>query len=381
MKLKFITALLFLFLSCFVYGQEQTDSTTIKPSRNFIQKIVDYINGGDSTKQANNNAKWLFLGGPHYSTDSKLGLAIYGLMEFRLKGCDSLMQTSYVMTGVDFSTAGFWSVSTSGNIFFPNDSKRINAELTIGYAPQYFWGIGYDMGDNDANKCHLKKHEIKLKGDMLFRLANNLYAGPSIGWNFFKSGELERPELLEGQDRTIHNYGFGLAAQYDSRDIIQNASRGCLIYLSQMFYPKFLWNHYAFTTTDFRASVYHTAWKGAIIAAELRGLFNVGHPSWANLAMLGNSSSMRGYYNGRFRDKCSMAAQVELRQHIWKRNGIVAWVGVGNVFHDSATFRKLLPNYGLGYRFTLRPNMNLRIDYGFGKKGHNGFVMSVYESF
>lgn len=27
-----------------------------------------------------------------------------------------------------------------------------------------------------------------------------------------------------------------------------------------------------------------------------------------------------------------MAAQVELRQHVWRRSGVVAWAGVGTVF-------------------------------------------------
>ena len=40
---------------------------------------------------------------------------------------------------------------------------------------------------------------------------------------------------------------------------------------------------------------------------------------------------MRGYYEGRYRDKHSLEATVELRQHVWKRNGIVVWAGAGTV--------------------------------------------------
>ena len=40
--------------------------------------------------------------------------------------------------------------------------------------------------------------------------------------------------------------------------------------------------------------------------------------------LLGSSYSMRGYYEGRYRDKCAMDAQIELRQHVWKRNGVAA---------------------------------------------------------
>ena len=148
-----------------------------------------------------------------------------------------------------------------------------------------------------------------------------------------------------------------------------------------MFKPKFLWNDYAFTTTDFRTAYYHTAWRDAIIAGEVRALFNFGNPSWAMMARLGNNANMRGYYKGRYRDKHSITTQIELRQHVWKHSGIVLWVGAGNVFHDSDTFKKILPNFGIGYRFEVRKRMNVRFDYGFGKSGQNGLVMSMYESF
>lgn len=42
------------------------------------------------------------------------------------------------------------------------------------------------------------------------------------------------------------------------------------------------------------------------------------------MAELGGTRSMRGYYEGRYRDKHSLEATVELRQHVWKRNGIVS---------------------------------------------------------
>ena len=148
-----------------------------------------------------------------------------------------------------------------------------------------------------------------------------------------------------------------------------------------LFRPKFLWNKYAFTTNDLRICYYHSAWTGCIIAGELRGLFNFGNPSWAMLARLGSNSSMRGYYQGRFRDKHMITGQVEFRQHVWRRSGLVAWVGCGSVFHDSESFKHWLPNYGIGYRFEFRNRMNIRFDYGFGAKGENGFMFSINEAF
>ena len=90
---------------------------------------------------------------------------------------------------------------------------------------------------------------------------------------------------------------------------------------------------------------------------------------------------MRGYYEGRYRDKHSMATQLELRQHVWRRNGIVARVGVGNVFHDSKSFKHLLPNYGIGYRWEFKKHVNVRLDYGRGRAGQSGFTFNINEAF
>ena len=76
-----------------------------------------------------------------------------------------------------------------------------------------------------------------------------------------------------------------------------------------------------------------------------------------------------------------MSVQVELRQHVWRRNGITVWAGAGNVFHDSRTFKKILPNFGIGYRWEFKKRVNVRLDLGFGKSGQNGFIFNINEAF
>ena len=101
------------------------------------------------------------------------------------------------------------------------------------------------------------------------------------------------------------------------------------------------------------------------------------------LAALGGSARMRGYYEGRYRDKNLIETQIELRQHIWRRNGIAVWVGAGNVFPSFSGFKwgLTLPNYGIGYRWEFKNRVNVRLDYGFGKKGQSGFLFNINEAF
>lgn len=162
-----------------------------------------------------------------------------------------------------------------------------------------------------------------------------------------------------------------------------NPHKGYYLNITQCFRLKFLGNDYAFSTTDLRTSYYHPVWEGGLLAGELRGTFNFGNPSWAMMALLGNSYSMRGYYEGRYRDKHKIEGQVELRQHVWKRNGVVVWIGAGTVFNKFSALRmdRVLPNYGIGYRWEFKKNVNVRLDYGFGKNGQSGFIFNINEAF
>ena len=78
-----------------------------------------------------------------------------------------------------------------------------------------------------------------------------------------------------------------------------------------------------------------------------------------------------------------MEGQIELRQHIWKRNGIVAWIGAGTVFNKFSALRVnrvclIMVSDTVG---NLKKNVNVRLDYGFGKNGQSGFLFNINEAF
>ena len=97
------------------------------------------------------------------------------------------------------------------------------------------------------------------------------------------------------------------------------------------------------------------------------------------LADVGSSIRIRGYYEGRYRDKNVIDAQLELRQHIWHRNGIVLWVGAAEVFprYKDLRFSQILPNAGLGYRWQFKKGVNVRLDYGFSRNGTGLYSISM----
>lgn len=355
--------------------------TTVR-KKGFINKVFAYFNDANKTDYSK-KFDFSIIGGPHYSTDTKLGLGLVAAGLYRTDRNDTILPPSNMSLFGDVSTVGFYMLGVRGLHIFPHDRYRLDYTLYFYSFPCKYWGIGYANGNNDANETEMNRWQAQAKASFMFRVAPSTYIGPMLTFDFIEGKDIKNPELLEGMDRITRNTGVGLTFVYDSRDVTTNPKRGFYVNLSQCFRPKFMGNNYAFSTTDLRFNAYRRVWKGGIIATDLRSQLNFGNPSWGMMALLGNSYSMRGYYEGRYRDKHKIEAQVELRQHVWKRNSVVAWVGAGTVFNKFSSMRMghVLPNFGIGYRWEFKKDVNVRLDYGFGKSGQSGFIFNINEAF
>ena len=363
-------------------NESATKQDTLTKKKSLLTRFLDYFNDANKNKE-HKKFDFSIIGGPHYSTDTKLGIGLVAAGLYRANDNDTLLPPSNVSLFGDVSTVGFYMLGIRGTHIFPQDKYRADYTIYFYSFPCKFWGMGYDMGDDDSNKSDMKRWQARFKASFLFHMGDNLYLGPMVSYNYVIGRRIERPELLNGMDQHTWNIGAGFSAVYDTRDVLTYPHRGFYINLSQCFRPRFMGNDYAFSTTELQVDAYQRVWKGAILAEDFRTMLNFGNPSWGMMALLGNSNSMRGYYEGRYRDKHKMEAQVELRQHIWKRNSLTTWVGAGTVFHKFSEMRSrhILPNFGIGYRWEFKKNVNVRLDYGFGKAGQTGFLFSINEAF
>ncbi len=363
-------------------NESATKQDTLTKKKSLLTRFLDYFNDANKNKE-HKKFDFSIIGGPHYSTDTKLGIGLVAAGLYHANANDTLLPPSNVSLFGDVSTVGFYMLGIRGTHIFPQDKYRADYTIYFYSFPCKFWGMGYDMGDDDSNKSDMKRWQARFKASFLFHLGDNLYLGPMVSYDYVIGRRIERPELLNGMDQHTWNIGAGFSAVYDTRDVLTYPHRGFYINLSQCFRPRFMGNDYAFSTTELQVDAYQRVWKGAILAEDFRTMLNFGNPSWGMMALLGNSNSMRGYYEGRYRDKHKMEAQVELRQHVWKRNSLTTWVGAGTVFHKFSEMRSrhILPNFGIGYRWEFKKNVNVRLDYGFGKAGQTGFLFSINEAF
>lgn len=365
-----------------ISSAEKVDTMALRAGKSWVNRILDYFNDSNKNKK-HKRFDFSVIGGPHYASDTRFGLGLVAAGLYRTDPNDSILPPSNVSLYGDVSSVGFYMLGVRGNHIAPKGRYRIDYHLYFYSFPADFWGIGYEMGDNDANKSDMKRWQAQAEVSFLFRVADNFYIGPMASYDYVIGKHIERPELLQGMDQHTWNVGAGVSLVYDNRDNLTNPHRGIYLNINQMFRPRFMGNDYAFSTTAFRFDAYQRLGKGTVLAEDIGANLNFGNPSWGMMAELGGTHSMRGYYEGRYRDKHSLEATVELRQHVWKRNGIVVWVGAGTIFPKFSALRskQILPNAGVGYRWEFKKNVNVRLDYGFGKSGQSGFLFNINEAF
>jgi hemolysin activation/secretion protein len=190
----------------------------------------------------------------------------------------------------------------------------------------------------------------------------------------------------QAQGSSIFNTGIGAVLQYDTRDVAGNAWRGTYAALSITKYGRTLGGNgnYATYLWDYRH--YRPLGRnGRTLAFQLKARLTGGTVPWPELSMVGSGSDVRGYVEGRFRDREVLIGLLEYRHMFVRssgqlsRHGFVTWVG-GGAMGPSLEFEGFLPNAGVGYRFELQPRANVRVDVGFGHRSR-GVYFNFNEAF
>jgi hypothetical protein len=361
-----------------------SDSTIYQRPKGLWKKVLYYFRESNKQKP-NKKIDFGFVPGPNYSSTTGLGLGFLGTATYSTDRSDPTLQRSNASIYSNMTTKGFFMVGLRGNHIFPHEKFQLDYKINLSTFSNEYWGFGYVNADNDDNKTDYRRNRINAMARFMIKLAPKTFIGPFVNYRVVQARNIkdEYAYLWQGQSKTARAYTAGVSFTYDSRDFMLNASRGVFLQVDQTFTPRCFGNgDYNFSSTEATFATYGKLWKGAILAGELHGLFNYGHTPWAFMAEVGTNDRMRGYYAGRYNDKNLIEGQIELRQHIKGRSGVVAWVALANAFadFDHIAWRRTLPNAGVGYRWEFKKRINIRIDYGFTRNG-GGLIFNINEAF
>ena len=350
--------------------------------RSFLQRVVDYFDDSARDRTFEKKIDFTFAGGPSYSKNTSFGIGVLAAGLYRSDRSDSVTPPSDISIFANVSVSGFYALGVTGNNIFRRNRSRIDYAVSFSSAPRYMWGIGYAAGRDNPEKSYDEKL-YRIRGRYLHRVWTHLFVGGLLDFRHVKGLHIKDESYIDHQKHRYTASGLGAIVEYDSRDFIPNPYRGVYVSLQETFYPKFSGNcGESLWRTTVIVDGYLRIWRDAVLAADLYGEFNSAGTPWPMLARLGGGQRMRGYYEGRYTDNDLVAVQLELRQRIWRRIGCTVWGGAGSVFADFASWRwsHTLPNYGFGLRWELKKRVNIRLDYGFGRKT-SGFLLNINEAF
>ncbi|MBD2814688.1 BamA/TamA family outer membrane protein [Xenorhabdus sp. Flor] len=357
----------------------------ILPDRQKIDGWLEEL-GGSNQFDASKKIDWGVLPGPFYTPEMGVGIGVAVVGLYRPDSNDQISQNSSLgLSGFGSSTGAFGLNFTNYN-FLADDQWRLFVSGTLNNTPTYYWGQGYRAGKDNRNKESYRSQEFDIRPRVLYRVADATYMG--LGWNFSSVNasdtnvQAKKYFAQSVGGASVISSGVSAYFSYDTRDFLPNPQHGQTIELIYTYFSPELGADHHFHITQLQFSTYHQLSEKTVLAFDNYARFSAGDVPWNQLSLLGNSQRMRGYYEGRYRDKNIFATQLELRHKLDWRHGVVGWIGTGTLSDTPSELgnRHWLPSIGVGYRFEFKPRMNVRLDFGIGKDS-TGFYFQVGEAF
>ncbi|MBU3011086.1 outer membrane protein assembly factor [Polaribacter vadi] len=326
-----------------------------------------------------------------YSPETSLGFGVGAKYLFKFKGSGEETRTSNMPVSLLYTLKNQFFVYSGFEIFTNQEKWVISGNIIFQNYPRLYYGIG--QNSPETNEENYDNYQFLFEPILLKQaFTRYLFLGGGVRYNKIYKTKIEPNKLLatnqpSGFDGST-SVGFELAALYDSRDNILNASKGWYLELTRGFYGTALGGTHQFELTrfDLRHYLKVSQKNDDVLAFQAIGHFANGDTPLSELALFGNEEIMRGYIEGRYIEENLLAAQVEYRKTFKdSRFGMVAFLGAGDVFNKSKdlSLNDIKLNYGVGLRFMLdkKEKLNIRFDYGMGSETDGNFYVNIAEAY
>jgi hypothetical protein len=312
------------------------------------------------------------------------GAALVGVR--RAESGDSSARPSSFVLNLIYTQKKQIIAKVSPDVFLDSAMYHVVGTMYFSRYPLRFYGIGSSTSEDLEE--HYSSRTFRVALDALRRIADGFSGGVSFLYDTQTFSELRPGGLLEqgavsgsSGGKTV---GAGVVFHWDTRDNIFTPSSGHFCLLTLRTSKPGMGSDFNFTyfNLDLRRYVEITA--GSVLAMQALATMTSGDVPFYFLSQLGGSDVMRGYFEGRYRDKDLLAVQLEYRFPLFWRLGGVVFAGAGDVAPEFSRFSvdQVKPAVGLGLRFmyNVDEKVNVRVDFGVGKKS-SGLYMTAYEAF
>jgi outer membrane protein assembly factor BamA len=249
-----------------------------------------------------------------------------------------------------------------------------------------FYGLGSQS--IDAMEEDFSYRSIKLKSSLRKRLRPSLYVGVQYDFEHSKITEMKPGGILDsgdvlGVEGGIIS-GLGIILVQDNRDNVFFPTKGTLLQLDAMLFSQAIASDFSFRRFTFDFRQYATVFAKHVLALQQSVHVTSGDVPFQWLPMLGGPSVMRGFIQGRFRDKNAIFLQMEYRMPLLWRLSAAGFIGCGDVTDKLNAFNindfKISGGMGIRLQVNRKSGTIVRLDFGFAK-GNFGVYAMINEAF
>ncbi|MEM6966498.1 MAG: BamA/TamA family outer membrane protein [Bacteroidota bacterium] len=354
----------------------------------FLVSVAAGINGqtNESTKDTLSEKRYSLVPLPliYFTPETRWGFGAGAFLSFRLKGQGKEVPPSQLQFGVAYTLEKQFLSYFPFQLFLKDGKLKLYGELGYYRYVYRYYGNGSESRTSDEEFYSVNFPRVRWNA--LYRFHPKIFAGFRYFMDDFDIQEVEEDGILATQNILGSEGGLvsalGLVANYDSRDDIFYPSRGSIIELSGMWNANALGSDFNFQKIILDAAGYFSLKEKNILALNLYAEFTLGDAPFNQLALLGGTRRMRGYFEGRFRDDHFLTFQSEYRFPVFKRLKGAVFGSVGSIGSQADSFERSFWAAGVGIRIGISKTekVNLRLDYGFGKNT-SGFYLTIGEAF
>ena len=311
------------------------------------------------------------------------GLAAVGMYLYQL---DEGSQPSFTAAGVAYTDSKSYGFGIAQVSHFKDDAWKIKAGAASFDFNLEFFGIGNFLGNRAISIPYNQKGwGAFIRG--LRRIKGNWYGGLQYWYAAVDTSVETTPHDITLPDEiTIKSKiaGLGVMIEYDSRDNRFNPHSGQLFNGRWSTSGETIGSDFDFSAANVDYNLYQELKPSSVVAGRATLCMTPGDAPFYALCSFGRGNDLRGYVAGRYRDETMVTVQAEYRWNFYKKWGMAAFAGIGQVGETLSDYNSenILPSAGVGLRFKLSKttDLNLSVDYAVGKDS-DAWYFYVGESF
>jgi len=362
-RLVFLTAVAGMWVSAGfsqVHRGESNQGSLIEELFDTADRLVDFVSG-DS---------WTVIPALTYSPETSLGVGARAIKLFRpAKDRTSDTRPSTLPITLLYTLNRQLLFTTELNLWQTGNVGFLNTRLELADFPFKFYGFGHSptLGEYYASR-YAHFHLIYER-----KLAKGVFVGPVYE---FRHEDIYRTEpmgilesgTIKGSSGLLLS-GVGGVLNYDTRENIFQPTSGVYHQAKLMLFSPVIGSHFSFAQLQVDLRKYVSLGPKQVLVGQSWMSLTAGAAPFQQVSMIGGSDRMRGYFEGKYRDRHALVFQTEYRLQVYRNLGLVFFGSAGQVSSapDQFGFSRFKAAGGMGFRYRLNDEgLNIRLDIGFG---------------